>query len=112
MTDKKLTMEHIAEKIHAGFGDDLLCIYTDDNADQLVFRIRIMNSAGDDKSEVGEGGVGARGRVVRLMIAMLAQPGFWKGVASFVGSLERGWSWKYHKGVRKRYHGRYPWSCI
>jgi DNA-directed RNA polymerase II subunit RPB1 len=50
MTDKKLTMEMIAEKIHAGFGDDLHVIYTDDNADKLVFRIRI-NSNVDEKSE-------------------------------------------------------------
>lgn len=32
MTDKKLTMEQIAEKINAGFGDDLNCIFTDDNS--------------------------------------------------------------------------------
>ncbi|XP_076223969.1 RNA polymerase II subunit RpII215 [Nomia melanderi] len=47
MTDKKLTMEQIAEKINAGFGDDLNCIFNDDNAEKLVLRIRIMNS--DDK---------------------------------------------------------------
>ena len=44
MTDKKLTMEQIAEKINAGFGDDLNCIFNDDNAEKLVLRIRIMNS--------------------------------------------------------------------
>ncbi|KAI7691050.1 hypothetical protein SSS_07046 [Sarcoptes scabiei] len=43
MTDKKLTMEQIAEKINAGFGDDLNCIFNDDNAEKLVLRIRIMN---------------------------------------------------------------------
>lgn len=43
MTDKKLTMEQIAEKISAGFGDDLNCIFNDDNAEKLVLRIRIMN---------------------------------------------------------------------
>lgn len=43
MTDKKLTMEHIAEKITGGFGDDLNCIFNDDNAERLVLRIRIMN---------------------------------------------------------------------
>jgi hypothetical protein len=42
--DKKLTMEQIAEKINAGFGDDLNCIFNDDNAEKLVLRIRIMNS--------------------------------------------------------------------
>ncbi|XP_015787229.1 DNA-directed RNA polymerase II subunit RPB1 [Tetranychus urticae] len=49
MTDKKLTMEQIAEKINAGFGDDLNCIFNDDNAEKLVLRIRIMNS--DEKME-------------------------------------------------------------
>ena len=44
MTDKKLPMEQISEKINAGFGDDLNCIFNDDNAEKLVLRIRIMNS--------------------------------------------------------------------
>ena len=43
MTDKRLTMEQISEKINAGFGDDLNCIFNDDNAEKLVLRIRIMN---------------------------------------------------------------------
>lgn len=43
MTDKKLTMEQIAEKINLGFGDDLNCIFNDDNAEKLVLRLRIMN---------------------------------------------------------------------
>ena len=47
MTDKKLTMEQIADKINQGFGDDLNCIFNDDNAEKLILRIRIMNS--DDK---------------------------------------------------------------
>ncbi|CAD6232211.1 GSCOCG00001801001-RA-CDS [Cotesia congregata] len=53
MTDKKLTMEQIAEKINAGFGDDLNCIFNDDNAEKLVLRIRIMNSE-DNKFHEGE----------------------------------------------------------
>ena len=44
MTDKRLTMEQIAEKVTASFGDDLNCIFTDDNADKLVLRIRISNN--------------------------------------------------------------------
>ena len=44
MTDKKLTMEQIADKISATFGEDLHCIFNDDNAEKLVFRIRLMNS--------------------------------------------------------------------
>ncbi|KAI8514192.1 DNA-directed RNA polymerase II subunit RPB1, partial [Branchiostoma belcheri] len=52
MTDKKLTMESIAEKINAGFGDDLNCIFNDDNAEKLVLRIRIMNN--DDSKMMDE----------------------------------------------------------
>ncbi|KAK3699426.1 hypothetical protein QZH41_018587, partial [Actinostola sp. cb2023] len=44
MTDKKLTMEQISEKINLGFGDDLNCIFNDDNAEKLILRIRIMNN--------------------------------------------------------------------
>merc|ERR1719239_652979 len=44
MTDKKLSMEQISEKISSGFGDDLNCIFNDDNAEKLVLRIRIMNN--------------------------------------------------------------------
>ena len=52
MTDKKLTMEQIAEKINAGFGEDLNCIFNDDNAEKLILRIRIVNN--DDGKEAGE----------------------------------------------------------
>ncbi|KAJ1362952.1 DNA-directed RNA polymerase II subunit rpb1 [Parelaphostrongylus tenuis] len=52
MTDKKLSMEHIADKIQQGFGDDLNVIYTDDNADKLVFRLRITNQPSDKNAEI------------------------------------------------------------
>ena len=54
MTDKKLTMEQISEKITAGFGDDLNCIFNDDNAEKLVLRIRIMNSDDNKMQEEEE----------------------------------------------------------
>lgn len=47
LADKKLTMEQISQKINSGFGDDLNCIFNDDNAEKLVLRIRII--VGDDK---------------------------------------------------------------
>ena len=31
-------------QINAGFGEDLNCIFNDDNAEKLVLRVRIMNS--------------------------------------------------------------------
>lgn len=57
MTDRKLTMEAIADRIHTGFGRDLNVIYTDDNAEKLVFRIRIAN-VDDTKREVRYVGCG------------------------------------------------------
>lgn len=51
--DKKLTMEAISEKINAAFGEDLNCIFNDDNAEKLILRIRIMNSE-DSKLHDGE----------------------------------------------------------
>ena len=38
---------------HPGFGDDLNCIFNDDNAEKLVLRIRIMNSDENKMQEVG-----------------------------------------------------------
>ena len=52
MTDKKLTMEQISEKINMAFGDDLNCIFNDDNAEKLVLRIRIMNNDDSKFQEV------------------------------------------------------------
>jgi DNA-directed RNA polymerase II subunit RPB1 len=54
MTDKKLTMEQISEKITADFGDDLNCIFNDDNAEKLVLRIRVTHS-GNDKMQEASG---------------------------------------------------------
>ncbi|KAI0988983.1 hypothetical protein GJ496_007709 [Pomphorhynchus laevis] len=49
MTDKKLSMEQISDKIMEGFGRDLNVIFNDDNADKLVLRIRMINSGSVDK---------------------------------------------------------------
>ncbi|PFH35234.1 DNA-directed RNA polymerase II RPB1 [Besnoitia besnoiti] len=52
MIDKKLTMKEIGEKIYAEFpNEELDCIWTDDNSDDLVLRIRIKHQPG-----MGEGG--------------------------------------------------------
>ncbi|ESN95493.1 hypothetical protein HELRODRAFT_193523 [Helobdella robusta] len=45
MTDRKLTMEQVAEKITAGFGEELNVIFNDDNAEKMVLRIRLLNKA-------------------------------------------------------------------
>jgi DNA-directed RNA polymerase II subunit RPB1 len=44
MVDKKLSMADIAEKINREFEDDLSCIFSDDNADKLILRLRITTN--------------------------------------------------------------------
>ncbi|WVZ51464.1 hypothetical protein U9M48_002610 [Paspalum notatum var. saurae] len=50
MVDKKLSMACISEKINREFDDDLSCIFSDDNADKLILRLRVIN---DDASKGG-----------------------------------------------------------
>jgi DNA-directed RNA polymerase II subunit RPB1 len=51
MTDKRLTMKQIAEKVNAEFGNSLKLIFSDDNAEKLVLRIHfIMDSDGSSDS--------------------------------------------------------------
>lgn len=54
MTDKKLTMEQISEKVANYFGSDLNCIFNDDNAEKLVLRVRVVHN--DGKGDHGEDG--------------------------------------------------------
>ena len=50
MVDKKLSMADIANKINREFDGDLSCIFSDDNADKLILRLRIIN----DEASRGE----------------------------------------------------------
>ena len=51
MIDKNLTLSYITDKINQEFGDDLSVIFSDDNAEKLILRIRIVNPEIDDKLE-------------------------------------------------------------
>lgn len=42
MTDKNLTMRDIAEKIFDDFGADLNVLFSDDNSEKLVMRVRVV----------------------------------------------------------------------
>lgn len=49
MLEKNITMEDVSFTLHNAFGDDINCIYTDYNADKLIFRVRmneIMKNGG------------------------------------------------------------------
>nr|ABA64469.1 DNA-dependent RNA polymerase II largest subunit [Glaucocystis nostochinearum] len=54
MTDKKLTMKDIDERIAVDFGGDLHVIYSDDNAAKLSLHIRIKNQEEEAKNQEEE----------------------------------------------------------
>merc|ERR1719420_2914336 len=51
MTDKNLQMRDIREKIVNTFLGDIDCIATDDNAEELVLRLRILKDGEEDGDE-------------------------------------------------------------
>ncbi|CAI9097414.1 OLC1v1033836C1 [Oldenlandia corymbosa var. corymbosa] len=57
MLAKNLSMGEVVEKIKQEFGDDLHCIFSDDNAEKLIIRIRIRNDEAP-KDEVRDESVG------------------------------------------------------
>jgi hypothetical protein len=46
-TDKRLSIVEIVNAIANEFAHDLSCVFTDDNAEKLVLRIRVINDAKD-----------------------------------------------------------------
>ncbi|KAG0060841.1 DNA-directed RNA polymerase II subunit rpb1, partial [Podila epicladia] len=55
MLDKKLTMADVSNKISEDFQRDLMCICSDDNAEKLIIRCRIISEESADKqSDVQE----------------------------------------------------------
>ncbi|VEU24076.1 DEKNAAC105257 [Brettanomyces naardenensis] len=59
MLDKQLTMSQVAGKIMENFGDDLFVIWSEDNAEKLVIRCRIVREekALDEEEEETEDGL-------------------------------------------------------
>jgi DNA-directed RNA polymerase II subunit RPB1 len=51
MTDKKLTVREVGERIIADFLGDLDVIFTDDNAEELVLRIRLLKELAEMEQE-------------------------------------------------------------
>lgn len=52
MLDKQLLMEDVYYAIYSMYSNDLICTYSDDNADQLVFRIKVNNLMNGDSGNV------------------------------------------------------------
>ena len=51
VADKKLRMADVATTVADEYGADLHCIYADDNADQLVLRVRIRTGGDQPQDE-------------------------------------------------------------
>ena len=49
MLDQDITMEQIFFRIHMTHGENISCIYSDDNSNKLIFRIRINSFKKSDK---------------------------------------------------------------
>jgi DNA-directed RNA polymerase II subunit RPB1 len=56
LIDKKLSMRDIGSRIVDFYGGDIQCIYTDDNAEELVLRIRILKDAIEAMNGLSGGG--------------------------------------------------------
>ena len=54
MINKNITMEHIYHKINLYYGSDIRCVYSDDNSDKLVFRIRVMKFKKGDSDKIND----------------------------------------------------------
>ena len=50
MINKNITMEDIYHKININYGDSIECVYSDDNSNKLIFRLRVLKyKKNDDK---------------------------------------------------------------
>ncbi|KAK6461333.1 DNA-directed RNA polymerase II largest subunit [Scheffersomyces coipomensis] len=54
MLDKQLTMAQVAEKISQNFGEDLFVIWSDDTADKLIIRCRVVRDPKMDEEAESE----------------------------------------------------------
>lgn len=54
MLDKNLTMAEVAAKLSGTFGADIFVMHSEDNADQLVLRVRTVNNEPDKEAIVDE----------------------------------------------------------
>jgi DNA-directed RNA polymerase II subunit RPB1 len=68
MLDKQLTMSQVAEKISQSFGEDLFVMWSEDNADKLIIRCRVVR---DPKSVEEEGEVEEDQMVKKIEAHML-----------------------------------------
>src|SRR5690606_7664558 len=69
ITDKRLVLQDIAEKIENAMDKYLNCIHTDDNAEKLVMRVRIRNR--DDENKEADQGETEDAELLRRIETMI-----------------------------------------
>ncbi|KAJ8608431.1 hypothetical protein CTAYLR_010334 [Chrysophaeum taylorii] len=109
IADKKLPMAAIAEAIRLEWGEDLHVIYSDDNADKLVLRIRIKtnnpaesnnNTTNDDDDDDDDDEWPFLRRVERAMLAELKLRGI-EGVTKVYVKEEKRVAWDDRGALRE-----------
>ena len=54
MINKSITMEDIYYSINLVYGDDVMCLYSDDNSNNLIFRIRVMKYKKNENVKIND----------------------------------------------------------
>ena len=54
MINKSITMEDIYYNINLMYGDDVMCLYSDDNSNNLIFRIRVMKYKKNENIKIND----------------------------------------------------------
>ena len=54
MVNKDITMEMIYSKINLLFSNEISCVYSDDNSNKLIFRIRILKQNKNEATKINE----------------------------------------------------------
>ena len=54
MINKNITMEEIYHKINFYYGDEISCVYSDDNSNKLIFGIRLIKFKKDVNDKIND----------------------------------------------------------
>ena len=54
LINKNITMEEIYHRINLYYGDSIKCVYSDDNSNKLIFRIRIIKKKKGDFDKIND----------------------------------------------------------
>ena len=65
MLEKNITMDDINFTLKNSYGDEISCVYSDYNADKLIFRIR-MNNVINKSNSKSIGGIGANQKKIKV----------------------------------------------